>query len=32
MAINTRKITTNTFSKKANDMLNSVIGQMSDGI
>ena len=28
----TRKITTNTFSKKANDMLNSVIGQMSDGI
>ena len=32
MTINTRKITTNTFSKKANDMLNSVIGQMSDGI
>ena len=28
----TRKITTNTFSKKANEMLNSVIGQMSDGI
>ena len=28
----TRKIATNTFSKKANDMLNSVIGQMSDGI
>ena len=27
-----RKIATNTFSKKANDMLNSVIGQMSDGI
>ena len=27
-----RKIKTNTFSKKANDMLNSVIGQMSDGI
>ena len=27
-----RKIKTNTFSKKANEMLRSVIGQMSDGI
>lgn len=27
-----RKIATNTFSKKANEMLRSVIGQMSDGI
>lgn len=27
-----RKIKTRTFSKKANEMLNSVIGQLSDGI
>lgn len=29
--ITTRKIKTNTFSKKAKEMLRSVIGQMSDG-
>lgn len=32
MAANTRKINTNLYSDKAFEMLNSVIGQLSDGI